>query len=238
MSSARERAEDLIRRNLQYRTKFLGTDYMPSGLVEIPELDQGPKGPLENLQSWFGMRPEQDINDLIRKAEGNYSLYRRAENQMLEDEYEKAKRKIEEQKAESKLQTAEDRAQRRSDSAYDLEQSIAAIERIEQGRAKSALEQIAASGEQSTRQSIAQLEALYPYLDAAGKKAIERNLSASMRFKAFKEQLPSNVQAIMESKQRQKQLASDAFAREAQALATQQQAATGFAGLGMQRRFG
>ena len=50
-----------------------------------------------------------------------------------------------------------------------------------------------------------------PVSRSAGQKAAERNLDASMRFKAFKEQL-LHIQAIMESKQRQQQLASDAFA--------------------------
>ena len=42
----------------------------------------------------------------------------------------------------------------------------------------------------------------------------------------FQASKPSSIQAIMESKQRQQQLASDAFAREAGAIATQQDAAT------------
>ena len=112
------------------------------------------------------------------------------------------------------------------------------LENIERTRATSALEQIRTAGEVSTAQSIKQMQALYPYLDRAGQKAIERNLDASMRFKAFKEQLPSSIQAIMESKQRQQQLASDAFAREAGAIATQQQAATGFGQSGIGRYSG
>jgi len=122
--------------------------------------------------------------------------------------------------------------------ALDDQRVLDLLENIERTRAASALEQIRTAGEVSTDQSIKQMQALYPYLDRAGQKAIERNLDASMRFKAFKEQLPSSIQAIMESKQRQQQLASDAFAREAGAIATQQQAATGFAGLGTGRRFG
>ena len=122
--------------------------------------------------------------------------------------------------------------------AADDQRVIDLLENIERTRATSALEQIRTAGEVSTDQSIKQMQALYPYLDRAGQKAVERNLDASMRFKAFKEQLPSSIQAIMESKQRQQQLASDAFAREAGAIATQQQAATGFGGLGTGRRFG
>ena len=42
----------------------------------------------------------------------------------------------------------------------------------------------------------------------------------------------------MTAKQAQRSLASSAFAEEARAAAAQQDAATRFAGLGMQRRFG
>ena len=122
--------------------------------------------------------------------------------------------------------------------ALDDQRVIDLLENIERTRATSALEQIRTAGEVSTDQSIKQMQALYPYLDRAGQKAVERNLDASMRFKAFKEQLPSSIQAIMESKQRQQQLASDAFAREAGAIATQQQAATGFGQSGIGRYSG
>ena len=53
-----------------------------------------------------------------------------------------------------------------------------------------------------------------------------------------REMMPSNIQNIMLSKQSQRSLASSAFAEEAKAIAAQQDAATKFAGLGMQRRFG
>ena len=122
--------------------------------------------------------------------------------------------------------------------ALDDQRVIDFLETLERNRATSALEQIRTAGEVSTDQSIKQVQALLPYVDAASARAIERNLDASKRFKAFKEQLPSSIQAIMESKQRQQQLASDAFAREAGAIATQQQAATGFAQSGLGRYAG
>ena len=57
-----------------------------------------------------------------------------------------------------------------------------------------------------------------------------------------REMMPSNIQNIMLSKQYQEEMASSAFAEELKALAAQQDAATRFAGLGMQRsdnrRFG
>ncbi len=88
------------------------------------------------------------------------------------------------------------------------------------------------------QQSKAQAAALFPYLDAAGQRTTDRNLQASERFRAFKEQLPSSIQDIMASKQQQMASASSAFAIEAQALANQQQAATGFGQLGTGRYAG
>ncbi len=88
------------------------------------------------------------------------------------------------------------------------------------------------------QQSKAQAAALFPYIDAAAQSATDRNLQASERFRAFKEQLPSSIQDIMASKQQQMASASNAFATEAQAIANQQQAASGFAQLGTGRYAG
>lgn len=142
------------------------------------------------------------------------------------------------QKADIEEQNRKTREQNREDSAFESQNVIDFLREVEQSRADSALQQIRTAGEVSTEQSIKQMQELLPYVDASTARAIERNLDASKRFKAFKEQLPSSIQAIMESKQRQQQLASDAFAREAGAIASQQQAATGFAGVGTGRRFG
>ena len=90
----------------------------------------------------------------------------------------------------------------------------------------------------AVQQSVQQTQALFPYLDEAGRRGTERALDASQRFRAFKEQLPSSIQAIMASKQQQMQAASNAFATEAQAIANQQQAASGFAQLGTGRYAG
>ena len=88
------------------------------------------------------------------------------------------------------------------------------------------------------RQMQQQLQTALPYIDEAQSRSVQRNLAASERFKAFKEQLPTTIQDIMSAKQQQLQTASDAFLREAQAAATQQGAASGFASLGTGRRFG
>ena len=68
--------------------------------------------------------------------------------------------------------------------------------------------------------------------------AAKRRLELDKAMLGAREMMPSNIQNIMLSKQAQQQMASSAFAEEAKALATQQDAATRFAGLGMQRRFG
>ena len=130
------------------------------------------------------------------------------------------------------------RKENEKSAATELDRMIDALERIEGRRDQSALEQIERAGQVGTQQSIEQMKALYPYLRQAGIETTERALSASQRYKAFKEMLPSSIQAIMESKQKQQQLASDAFAREAQAIATQQSAATGFGTQGIGRYSG
>ena len=68
--------------------------------------------------------------------------------------------------------------------------------------------------------------------------AAKRRLELDKAMLGAREMMPSNIQNIMLSKQAQQQMASSAFAEEAKALAAQQDAATNFAGVGMQRRFG
>ena len=68
--------------------------------------------------------------------------------------------------------------------------------------------------------------------------AAKRRLELDKAMLGAREMMPSNIQNIMLSKQAQQQMASSAFAEEAKALAAQQDSATRFAGLGMQRRFG
>lgn len=85
------------------------------------------------------------------------------------------------------------------------------------------------AGVDAIRQSQMQANALLPIVDQYAQRATQRALGASERFAAFKEQLPSAIQAIMASKQQQLANASGAFAAEAQAIANQQQAATEFA---------
>ena len=75
-----------------------------------------------------------------------------------------------------------------------------------------------------------QLRQLYPYLSAAGAEATARSLAASQAYRAFAEQLPSNVQNIMASKQAQATSAAGAEADRQRATAAQQDAASRYPG--------
>ena len=72
------------------------------------------------------------------------------------------------------------------------------------------------------------------FLNRAAEQAAQRGL----RVRGALEAMPSNIQNIMLSKQAQAATAASAEAERARAAADQQDAATRFAGLGMQRRFG
>ena len=83
-----------------------------------------------------------------------------------------------------------------------------------------------------------QYMATEPIRQAFANKAAEDAAQRGLRVRAAKEAMPSNIQNIMLSKQAQAATASSAEAERARAAADQQDAATRFAGLGMQRRFG
>ena len=137
-----------------------------------------------------------------------------------------------------KSEAEETKQQTREDSAYETDQLFELIKDLNKETGQQNLDLIREQGRVTTQENLRQATAMLPILDIAGQRATERSLSASQRFKAFKEQLPSSVQAIMASKQAQQESASNAFLKEAMAAAQQQAAATGFAGLGTGRRFG
>ena len=83
-----------------------------------------------------------------------------------------------------------------------------------------------------------QYMATEPVRQAFLNRAAEQAMQRGLRVRGALEAMPSNIQNIMTAKQAQRSLASSAFAEEARAAAAQQDAATRFAGLGMQRRFG
>ena len=83
-----------------------------------------------------------------------------------------------------------------------------------------------------------QYVATEPIRQAFANRAAEAAAQRGLRIRAAKEGMPSNIQNIMLSKQAQAATASSAEAERARAAADQQDAATRFASLGMQRRFG
>ena len=126
------------------------------------------------------------------------------------------------------------------------------IDTVEEGATSGVDENIDKSIEQQQKQTkFERGERLKEALQAAGvniatmpiytrllEDAAKRRLELDKAMLGAREMMPSNIQNIMLSKQAQQQMASSAFAEEAKALAAQQDAATNFAGLGMQRRFG
>ena len=83
-----------------------------------------------------------------------------------------------------------------------------------------------------------QYMATEPIRQAFANQAAEAAAQRGLRVRAAKEAMPSNIQNILLSKQAQAATASSAEAERAKAAAAQQDAATRFASLGMQRRFG
>jgi len=83
-----------------------------------------------------------------------------------------------------------------------------------------------------------QYAATEPIRQAFLNRAAEQATQRGLRVRGALEAMPSNIQNIMTAKQQQQSLASLTEAERQRATATQQDAATRFAGLGMQRRFG
>ena len=83
-----------------------------------------------------------------------------------------------------------------------------------------------------------QYAATEPLRQAFLNRAADRAAQRGLRIRGALEAMPSNIQNIMLSKQAQAATASSAEAERARAAADQQDAASRFAGLGMQRRFG
>ena len=107
---------------------------------------------------------------------------------------------------------------------------------IEQQRKQSAFDR--RERLKDTLQTKATNFATIPFYTRLLEDAAKRRLELDKAMLGAREMMPSNIQNIMLSKQSQRSLASSAFAEEAKAIAAQQEAATGFGGLGMQRRFG
>ena len=108
-----------------------------------------------------------------------------------------------------------------------LEKNADRINKLSRDRARSA-----------ALDSTLQYAATEPLRQAFANRAAEAAAQRGLRVRAAKEAMPSNIQNIMLSKQAQAATAASAEAERARAAADQQDAATRFASLGMQRRFG
>ena len=206
----------------------------------------GPKTTLEKINEFFLDAPGNLTGELIPKA-NPYGRLSESERRVLDANRQatltealtkQTEKLLEKEQGEIDARAEKTRQQNQEASALESQNVLKFLKELEQDRADSAIRQIERAGQVGTQQSIAQMQALMPYLDEAGSRATQRSLAASERFKAFKETLPSSIQAIMASKQQQLNTAADAFLKQAQAAATQQQAASNFASLGTGRYSG
>lgn len=224
MSQSSRRAQELLesyqRANLQNEQALRAAGLLPEGYQSTYLERTGPQGFGETVLNAIGFPQGQTAEDLLPQAQSNYQLLSGAVRDLADQE------------AQTRQQ------QTREDDAYDTQRTFDLIRDLNRETGQQNLDLIREQGRVTTQENLRQAAAMFPLLDLAGQRGTERNLSASQRFKAFKEQLPSSVQAIMASKQAQQESAANAFLKEAQAMATQQQAATGFASLGTGRRFG
>ena len=81
--------------------------------------------------------------------------------------------------------------------------------------------------DKTNQQNMLQMQQSFPWLQSAAEIARRGNLEASKEFFGYKEMSPSAVAQRAALRQDMAASASDAFAREAAAIAAQQQAATG-----------
>lgn len=224
MSQTSKKVRELLdayqKPNLQMEMQLRAAGALPEGYQSTYLEPTGPQGFVEGLLNKLGLYKDTKAQELLPQAQANTAILSEAVKNLTEKETEET----------------EDR--NREKDAYDIQQLRDSQRELYDFLGDRADQRQERAAQLALQTSVAQTRALLPYIDEAARRTTERNLDASKRYKAFKEQLPSSIQAIMESKQRQQDLASSAFAKEAGAIATQQQAATGFAGLGTGRRFG
>jgi hypothetical protein len=108
--------------------------------------------------------------------------------------------------------------------------TVQAIQTFEEARYPFELQKFRQMSDIAAQQQLKQAYDLYPLLSQAGRETTERNLGASEAFLRTKEQMPSNVQNIMASKQAQATSAAAGEAERARAVAAQQDAAKNYAG--------
>ena len=224
MSQASKKAKELLdayrKQNLQLEMQLRGAGALPEGYQSTYLQPTGPQGFGEGLLNTLGLYKDTKAEALLPQAQANYASLSQAVTDL------------------TKQQAEETKAKTREEDSYSTQKTLDTLKELGTALGQQNLDLIREQGRVTTQQNIKQAQALFPLLDEAGRRGTERALDASQRYRAFKEQLPSSIQAIMASKQAQLASASNAFAAEAQAIANQQQAATGFASLGTGRRFG
>ena len=212
---AKELLEAIQKQNLQLELQLRGAGALPEGYQSTYLQPTGPQGFGEGLLNTLGLYKDTKAEALLPQAQANYASLSQAVTDLTEQQAEEAKVK------------------NREEDSYSTQKTIDTIKELGLSLGQQNLDLIREQGRVTTQQNINQARALFPLLDEAGRRGTERALDASQRYRAFKEQLPSSIQAIMASKQAQLASASNAFAAEAQAIANQQQAATGFAQSGL-----
>ena len=224
MSQASKKAKELLdayrKQNLQLELQLRGAGALPEGYQSTYLQPTGPQGFGVGLLNTLGLYKDTKAQELLPVAQANYGILSQAVADL------------------TKQQAEEREAKTREEDSYSTQKTIDTLKELQTALGQQNLDAIREQGRVTTQQNINQARALFPLLDEAGRRGTERALDASQRFRAFKEQLPSSIQAIMASKQAQLASASGAFAAEAQAIADQQRAATGFAQLGTGRYSG
>lgn len=219
MSQASKKAKELLdayrKQNLQLEMQLRGAGALPEGYQSTYLQPTGPQGFGEGLLNTLGLYKDTKAQELLPVAQANYGVLSQAVADL------------------NKQQAEETEAKTREEDSYSTQKTIDTLKELQIELGQQNLDAIREQGRVTTQQNINQARALFPLLDEAGRRGTERALDASQRYRAFKEQLPSSIQAIMASKQAQLASASNAFAAEAQAIAQQQQAATGFAQSGL-----
>ena len=130
-------------------------------------------------------------------------------------------------------ETYEDKVNRiRLQKAYETENFLKTAYELERMKNEQLIESRKQLMPLETQQTVEQLRTALPYIDEAAARGLARNLQASKDFLAFKQRQPLAQQAIAASQQQQMSAASSDFAREAQAIAAQLDAATRFGASG------
>ena len=219
MSQTSKKAKELLdayrKQNLQLELQLRGAGALPEGYQSTYLQPTGPQGFGEGLLNTLGLYKDTKAQELLPVAQANYGVLSQAVADL------------------NKQQAEETEAKTREEDSYSTQKTFDTLKELQIELGQQNLDAIREQGRVTTQQNINQARALFPLLDEAGRRGTERALDASQRYRAFKEQLPSSIQAIMASKQAQLASASNAFAAEAQAIAQQQQAATGFAQSGL-----